>query len=144
MQAGRLLLTNSAAIRARSLNLEAGAGAGGNISVQVGRLELTGGSQIDSSTRAAKGGALTVTAAEEIAISGGSSGLVSGTYGSGAGGSLTIGTPLLTMDNGLIHAGGFLDSSGRAGDLTVQTGRLTLTGGAQLSTRAEGRGLRGR
>ena len=57
-------------------------------------------------------------------------------------GSLTIGTPLLTMDNGLIHAGGFLDSSGRAGDLTVQTGRLTLTGGAQLSTRAEGRGLR--
>ena len=85
VQAGRLLLTNSAAIRARSLNLEAGAGAGGNISVQVGRLELTGGSQIDSSTRAAKGGALTVTAAEEIAISGGSSGLVSGTYGSGAG-----------------------------------------------------------
>ena len=50
----------------------------------MGRLELTGGSQIDSSTQGAKGGELMVTASEAIAISGGEqvgSVLVSGTSG---------------------------------------------------------------
>ena len=47
------------------------------------------------------------------------------------------------MDGGLIQAGGFPDSSGPAGTLTVQTGRLTLTGGAQLSTSAWGAGRGG-
>jgi large exoprotein involved in heme utilization and adhesion len=47
------------------------------------------------------------------------------------------------MDGGLIQAGGFPDSSGNAGSLDVQVRRLTLTGGAQLSTSARGRGRGG-
>ena len=118
-------------------------GNAGGLDVQVGRLVLTGGSQIDSSTRAGRtgrGGELMVTASEAIAISGrgslGVSGLFSGTSGEGAGGAVTIDTPLLTMDGGLIPA--FTVGAGNAGTLTVGTGRLLLSGGAQLSSNTQG------
>ena len=86
-----------------------------------------------------------VTASEAIAISGRGSRwdsvLFSGTSGEGAGGQITIDTPLLTMDGGLIRADTL--GAGNAGTLTVRTGRLLLSGGAQLSSNTQGSGAGG-
>jgi large exoprotein involved in heme utilization and adhesion len=107
-------------------------------------LTLTGGAQLDNSTRGnGRGGTLTVAATEAIAITGQGSGLFSGTFGNGSGGRLFVSTPRLTMEGGLIQAGGFSGSLGNAGNFEVQVGRLTLSGGAQLSSSAFGSGRGG-
>ena len=68
-----------------------GAGNAGTLTVQTGRLTLTGGAQLSSDTQGSgAAGALTVEATEALAISGrdslgAPSGLVSGTSGSGKG-----------------------------------------------------------
>ena len=116
-----------------------GEGHAGSLDVQVGRLMLTGGAQIDSSTRGAgHGGEVTVAAREAITISGQSrldvSGLYSNAFSSGEAGRLAVATPLLTMDNSLIQAVAAADSRGNAGGLDVQVGRLMLTGGAQIDS----------
>ena len=63
-----------------------------------------------------------MAATEAITITGQGSGLFSGTFGNGSGGRLFISTPRLTMEGGLIQAGGFSGSLGSAGNLEVQWG----------------------
>jgi large exoprotein involved in heme utilization and adhesion len=90
-----------------------------------------------------RGGELTVAATEAITIAGQGSGLFSNAFSLGDGGRLFLATPLLTMEGGLIQTGGTLGSLGNAGSLEVQTGRLILTGGAQISSSARGSGRGG-
>jgi filamentous hemagglutinin family protein len=157
---GSFLTTDSVgAGRARDLRLTAGSlhldnavagsrsfasGDGGNVGVNVGTLALTGGAQISTSTfGTGRGGQLTVEASEVLSITG--SGLFSNTYGLGDAGRLVISAPLLTMDNGgQIEAAASGDESrGNAGSLEVRVGRLTLTGGAEISTGTRGAGRGG-
>jgi filamentous hemagglutinin family protein len=125
-----------------------GDGHAGNLEVQVERLTLMGGAQISSSSGATqfidgvptfiggqgRGGDLTVVATESISIAGRDgefrSGLFSTADGSGDAGSLLVSTPLLSMDEGRIL--GRTLGGGNAGRIEVKTGRLTLTGGAQI------------
>ena len=126
------------------LGLPGGSGNVGSLEVDVGRLTLSGGAQLSS------GGALRVTATDAITISGRDSqgqpsGLSSNTSGSGDTGSLFVSAPTLRMqDGGFIRAGAgsLIAGSGNAGSLEVHVGRLTLSGGAQLSSSAfhHGRG----
>jgi large exoprotein involved in heme utilization and adhesion len=121
-----------------------GSGDAGGLSISAPRLTLSGGAQISSSARGpGRGGELTVTATDAIAIAGPGSGLFSNAFGSGDGGRLSLATPLLTMDAGLIQTGGALGSFGNAGNLEVRVGRLTLTGGAQINATARGSGRGG-
>jgi large exoprotein involved in heme utilization and adhesion len=123
--------------------------AAGSLEVQTGRLTLTRGAQLSTSASGSRrGGDLTVVASEAITMNGRGgqgilTGLFSATSGSGDGGRLFVSTPLLTIDSGWLLSGGFPDSSGNAGNLEVQAGRLTLTEGAQLSTSASGPGRGG-
>jgi filamentous hemagglutinin family protein len=125
-------------------------GDAGSLEVRAGSLTLTGGARIDSSTRGSgRGGDLTVAATESIAIAGRNregirSGLFSNTFSNGDAGRVFVSTPLLTMDAGLIQALAERGSQGNAGDLDVLVGRLTLTGGAQISNSPRGVGDGGR
>jgi filamentous hemagglutinin family protein len=122
-------------------------GNAGGIDVRVGRLALSGGAQLDSSTRSTgRGGTLTVAATDMISIAGrdqegNPSGLFSRSTGSGDAGRLSVLVPTLQMNDGRILAN--TTGDGRAGDLDVQVGRLTLTGGAQISTGTRGSGRGG-
>ena len=90
-----------------------------------------------------------MTATDAIVISGRDSqgqpsGLFSDTSGSGDAGSLFVSAPTLRMeDGGLIRAASLTGDSGNAGSLEVQVGRLTLSGGAQLSSSTAGQGRGG-
>src|SRR5262249_58611518 len=90
---------------------------GGAIDGRVGRVTLSGGAQLDSSTRGSgHGGTMTVAATDMISIAGSDQqGNASGLF------SLTTG-------------------SGDAGNLDVRVRQLTLTGGAQISSSTQGSG----
>jgi large exoprotein involved in heme utilization and adhesion len=113
-------------------------GDAGNLLLEVGRLTLTGGGQISTITRGSgRGGTLTVKATDAITIAGRDnqdnlSGLFSNAFSQGDAGRLSISTPLLSMDGGLIQTQ--TEGSGHAGSLEVQGERLALTGGAEIST----------
>jgi large exoprotein involved in heme utilization and adhesion len=124
-------------------------GAGGNVGLHVGNLLLTGDAEIDSSSLGSgRGGDLTVVATEAISLMRNNSqndsrGLFSNAFSLGDGGHLSISAPTLTMDGTFIQAGTAFGSRGNAGGATVQVGRLTLTGGAQIDTNTRGSGRGG-
>jgi filamentous hemagglutinin family protein len=131
----------------------AGDGNAGDVEVQAGTLTLTGGAQIQASSGVieskegvltsngtggpGRGGDVIVTATEAIAIAGRDSdgnysGLLNGTVNKGDAGRLSISAPILQMDEGRIFASTLGD--GDAGNIDVQVGQLTLTGGAGIVT----------
>src|SRR5262249_53572961 len=59
---------------------------------------------------------------------------------SGDAGQIVISAPTFTMDTGRIQAVAAAGSSGNAGGIAVRTGRLTLSGGAQLDSSTQGTG----
>jgi large exoprotein involved in heme utilization and adhesion len=142
----QLTLVNGAQINSTTLTDSKG----GNVTLEAGQLTLTGGAQISSSTFGpGAGGSVTVTATDTLILegtspSGRSSGIVADSQGSdmgaGAAGSIMVSAPRVTMDEGTINAS--TSSTGSAGNIDVQVGQLTLTGGAQISTStfASGRG----
>jgi large exoprotein involved in heme utilization and adhesion len=102
-------------------------GDGGSLEVRVGRLALTGGAQISSSTSGAgSGGTLTVVATDGISIAGHNqeghpSGLFSSTIGSGRGGDLQVSARQIQLSNGgIITASSTGD--GAAGTLRIHAG----------------------
>jgi filamentous hemagglutinin family protein len=126
-----------------------GAGKAGDIVVEVGRLTVSEGAAIDSSTSAAgQAGSVMVTATEALRISGRHRatgdptrlGSIAGLGSSGKAGHVMLFTPHLTMEEGVISTSTF--GEGRAGTIAVEAGRVTLTGGTQVSssTRGSGRG----
>ena len=128
-------------------------GNAGSIEVRAERLMLTDGAQIDVGTRSlGHGGDLTVMATETITITGrASQDISSGLFGTvgvfdtpmstGDGGRLFISAPTVSIDGGRILSESF--SNGNAGPITLEVGRLTLTGGAQISSSARGLGRGG-
>ena len=110
-------------------------GDGGNVTLNVETLTLTGGAQIDSRTEGAgRGGNVTVTATDTIAIAGRHpkdsrilSGLFSNSFGSGDAGRLFVSAPLLDVKEGIIATSTLGD--GNAGDIEIRAGRLTLDNG---------------
>jgi large exoprotein involved in heme utilization and adhesion len=124
-------------------------GNAGDITLEVGSLNLTGGAEISSSSGGTnlrtgqrqvgrgQAGNVTITATEGITIAGRDSfgfhsGIFTSTYGSGNAGHLSISTPHLHMQDGRITSATHGD--GRAGDLTIEVGSLTMTGGAQIAS----------
>ncbi len=120
-------------------------GKAGNVDLTVGSLTIAGGGTIMAPTTggSGSGGAVTITAAESVTITGAGgdgwpSGVYADTYIAGKGGDITIATPQLAVHGGLIWANTL--GEGAAGTVTLNVGTLTLSGGGQVSTSTAGTG----
>ena len=116
--------------RIQALAADNSQGNAGSLEVRVGRLTLTGGAQISTTTRSkGRGGQLTVTATDAITIvgadsEGNSSALFSNTGGSGDAGQLIVSAPTLHLEGGRIQALAADNSQGNAGSLRGAGGAL--------------------
>jgi large exoprotein involved in heme utilization and adhesion len=117
-----------------------GAGSAGDIVVEARTLTMNGGAQIfNDSFGNGLAGSVSVTAKESIAISGSrSNGLPSAVtifaLGGGDPGQLSISAPTILLDGGIIGAPAIPNGLGRAGDITVVSGALTLTNGGRIDS----------
>lgn len=134
-----LMIVDGGTIR----SITSGDGTGGDITLVVeGQFILTGGSQINANTQEGhgKGGDVKVTATVSIFITGqDADGNVSGLLAnslapaSGEAGSITVETPLLVIaDSGAIRSS--TKGDGNAGDINLDVGHLSLTGGGRINT----------
>ncbi|WP_017717371.1 two-partner secretion domain-containing protein [Kamptonema formosum] len=112
----------------------AATGAGGNITIETGRLILRGGLISTSTTGAAHAGNLTVNATDSVEIAG------TGRFVEGFTQLADFTTGLSDLRNGL-YAMSF--GSGDAGDITINTSRFTAGNGAFAVTSTTGAGLGG-
>ena len=130
---------------------EYASGNAGEILLEVGSLALTNVAQIQTSTEGAgQGGDVTVTATDSISISGRiiegnemyQSAIISSTYGDGNGGTISISTPSLTIDDGALVAETALGAES-GGDIFVEVEDLTISNGGLISSVAFGSGQGG-
>jgi filamentous hemagglutinin family protein len=112
----------------------AAAGAGGNITIETGRLILRGGLISTSTTGAAHAGDLTVNAADSVQLTG------TGKFVAGFTQLADFTTGLSNLGNGL-YAMSF--GAGDAGDITINTSRFTAQNGAFAVTSTTGTGMGG-
>ena len=140
IRAGSLTMTDSGAITARTWNDNPG----GQISVEVARLDLRDGAQINAESMGHSGfqgraGNIDVTATESIRIAGEVgdrySGIRVGTRSSGDGGRIELNTPLLEIGSGgSVNSATGVFGYGRAGDIVVDADAVRLPGGGILSS----------
>ncbi|MDM8525378.1 filamentous hemagglutinin N-terminal domain-containing protein [Desulfococcaceae bacterium HSG8] len=134
-----------------------GRGRGGNVILDVSRLEVHQGGTLTTSTRGAgRAGDISITARESVSISGAgvkfkNSWIYTATHSGGAGGDISVSTPLLKLGKkGLIYADTLGDDTqdgntlpdGRAGNIILNADRLELSEGGTVSagSKSEGRG----
>lgn len=108
-----------------------GAAPPGEVTGSFGSLTLTGGAVIQSGVFAGnQGGNVSVTATGPVVISNGS-GIGSQAF-FGDVGRVSITAPQVVVDNGYVSTATL--QSGRGGDISINTGALTLTNGGQLAS----------
>ena len=144
------LIFPDGAVRADiSLSNQASIEAGGDIQVQGRRVTLTEGSQIKTATEgAADAGNITVNTGQLILRDGAQ--VTASTRGPGRGGTVVVNAFESielsgTSTNGQQQSGLFADtkSAGDAGDIKVDTGQLTLSDRALITSRSTGMGRAG-
>jgi large exoprotein involved in heme utilization and adhesion len=114
-------------------------GNAGNISVATARLNLSGTSLFNTTSRGSTGNAgnISVDATDSVAISGSGTQLVSASaeFSLGNAGNISITAPSIVVENG-----GSISSntglSGSAGTITVNTNNLQLLSGGQITSRS--------
>jgi filamentous hemagglutinin family protein len=127
------LTVNNASIR----SLTAGSGNAGTIDIAAATVQVTGGAQIDSTSRelSGLGGDINISGSDFITIIGLDenefpSGVFSSTFSDSKAGNIVISTPLLTVDQGRIRAE--TRSSGNAGSILLDVGKLQINNGGQV------------
>ncbi|NEP00174.1 MAG: filamentous hemagglutinin N-terminal domain-containing protein [Symploca sp. SIO2E9] len=123
-----------------------GQGDAGSLTIETGKLLIANGSRVSTSTFGeGKGGELRVFASEQVQIIGtsadgeSSSSFSSISGGKGDAGDLTIETGKLLITDGA-NVSAATAGEGDAGDLTIKTGKLLITDGASVSTATVGEG----
>jgi filamentous hemagglutinin family protein len=119
-----------------------GLGDAGGIIMKVGRLELTDGATLVSTSRSlGRGGNITIDASEQVFVGDRGRGQfpasISSDTGNGStlqGGVVTITTPLMALAGGQLSSTSFGDSG--AGRITLFVERLDMTAGASIVTDA--------
>ncbi|MBW4513330.1 MAG: filamentous hemagglutinin N-terminal domain-containing protein [Scytonematopsis contorta HA4267-MV1] len=91
-----------------------GKGSGGSLTIETGRLSITGGGEVSAST-----------------------------LGEGKGGNLTVTAKTIELFGSYLSANAEEGSAGDAGKLTINTGSLAVRGGSQVSASTSGRGNSG-
>ena len=108
-----------------------GLGLPGDISTRFGSLTLTGGATIQSGVFAgSQGGSVSLVATGPVVISNGA-GIASESFFNDVG-SITISAPQVILNNGFISTSTL--QSGRAGDISITAGNLTLENGGQIAS----------
>jgi filamentous hemagglutinin family protein len=127
-----------------------GSGNAGNLRIDTGRLLVRNGAQVSAATRdQGKGGSLQITATDSVEVIGSSadgrvvSGLFTSSSGSGNAGNLRIDTGRLLVRDGAQVSTGTSSGSGDAGDLSINTRRLLVRDGARVSAATRGSGKGG-
>lgn len=118
-------------------------GTAGRISITAERLLLTDGAAIDSSSffSAGRGGDIVITGRESVRLLAAvtdefASGVSSFASGSGRAGDIMLTTPALELVRGAIQAG--TNGAGDAGNISLDVGRLSLSGNSDLSSNSIG------
>jgi filamentous hemagglutinin family protein len=144
---GRMQITDSAQVRSTADTSKETTGAGGHIILHVGNLTLSNDVMISSASgNAGRAGDVTIVATEGVSLIGPKAVVSSDANASGAAGRLFIAAPTVTMEEGQgtrLTSQATASSSGDAGDLVLQVGRLTLTGGVLISSGSDGTGRGG-
>jgi filamentous hemagglutinin family protein len=142
LTAGTFTMENGAMILTATID---GGGVGGDVGLNVGTASLMSGSSIQSQTQnftpgSGQGGDViirglqgTASAADSITFSGDSS-LLSQTFGSGNGGTVTVTSTALTMDGAATTINSSANDVGRGGDIELNAQQVTLSGGATITT----------
>jgi len=116
-------------------------GSGGTIDLDARRIEILNGGAVESNASGlGAGGAIRLRATESILVlgadaSGTPSAVTSVTEGPGRAGNISVSGPLLTLDGGLLASPTF--SSGNAGTIAVEVGRLEILGGGRINSAAD-------
>jgi hypothetical protein len=127
------------------LSTTAGTGPGGNITLRAGQIQLAGGGTISAASTgvlpgSGAAGNIDVTAAESVTITGtsptgGQSGLVSTTAGTGPGGTIPLRAPQIRLaDGGTISASSTGGPSATAGSIDITFGEEFVLEHASIST----------
>jgi filamentous hemagglutinin family protein len=180
---GKVTFANPSPGKLNGINTEVQEGAtgnGGSFTINAGSLEVTGGSEIQSSTRGeGNSGTITINARESISFDGsdgksfsraintvqpgaeGNAGgigittsslsltngafLSSSTFGKGNAGNISIDARnTINFDSGgYVQSNVFDEGEGKAGNIRVTTGSLSLTNGGQLTANVRGKGEAG-
>lgn len=117
------------------LTATVGKGAGGDVKIETGRLNLRDGSEISAYTfNQGHGGNLTVNASESVELIGTTptnfiGGLFALTYADGDAGDIAINTPSLIARNGSSVSASSLGGKGNGGQLTVNASELVEVSG---------------
>ena len=106
----------------------------GNISMNVGKLILTGAAEIRNGSIIGQTGALRITAEDSLVVSGGS-GISSQAFDQPVG-QISIRAPSVLIDNGFIATSTI--GSGNAGPVFLDVGILTLANGGQIVSSSAG------
>jgi len=119
-----------------------GRGNAGNINIKAGNISLTGGSQINSTSRSSgNAGDITLLAQNNLSIKGADStgslrsGMLSNTLLYGNGGEMAISAKNLVMEEGATIRGETW-GVGEAGDVSINVDTFTLSNGAQVNVSA--------
>ncbi|NEO43647.1 MAG: filamentous hemagglutinin N-terminal domain-containing protein, partial [Moorea sp. SIO4A3] len=123
-----------------------GAGAGGTITIDVNTLEITTGGQLRTTAVGdGRAGDITLNIDKTVLIANPNSGLLAETQGAGAGGTITITTPELTLQDkaGISASTSSTETSGDAGNIKIDTEKLIVRDGAVVSSSTEGAGAGG-
>ncbi|HEX2825959.1 MAG TPA: filamentous hemagglutinin N-terminal domain-containing protein [Burkholderiales bacterium] len=124
-----------------------GAGAAGSVSIDGARIAfVNGGAMSSTSTGAGRAGDVRITATESLAMSGQQQNgfpalIVARSVGTGDGGTISLNAPSVTLDGAVISVSS--ESSGSAGNIAVNAGRLALLNGALLDSSTSGTGTGG-
>ncbi|MFB2897608.1 filamentous hemagglutinin N-terminal domain-containing protein [Aerosakkonemataceae cyanobacterium BLCC-F50] len=143
-------ISNFGEIQMSQLSAVAASGEGaGEIRVRGGKISLNEISSIGANTIGNENGKSVTVEAEQLSLFGGSF-LVSGTFSSGDAGNLIVKAKDSVEVSGISADGlfrtslqTFSNAGGKAGNLTIDTGRLTIRDGAFISTGASSKGQGG-
>jgi len=113
-------------------------GQAGSVTLQATHLNIINGGVVESSTAGTgKGGSVTITASGSMQLAGsnkaGPSQIATTTSGSGDAGQISITTPVLQVNGGIIKADTVAE--GKAGNVSINASTLTLTNGTQIVSR---------
>ncbi len=131
VHAKTLSLTDGAVIQAGTPSTT---GAGGNVAIDAGSVDISGGSRISSQANEADAGEVTITA-NELILDNGS--IETSTFSSGRGGNVVLNVGTVSLSNSATINSSASDT-GRAGDITMNVGTLSLANGSSISSASTG------
>ena len=131
VESNSVSLTNGAVIQTGAIDF---VGAGGDVTINAGSLDISGGSRISSRSSAGNAGQVAIQAntvtLDNVSIE-------TSTVSSGRGGDVVLHVGTMRLSNGAT-INSSTSSAGRAGDITMHVGTLSLAGGSRVSSASIG------